>query len=124
MTPLWDRQYLSALSTPSRWSLSWKTGRKSSRLVRAFRLRSHRHTTRAAATRDMSSMGKKKYHSLVMNLISAVIGRPSAVGVGLPIGCQNGGAGSRRDREKWRPAGFGGPPSQFVVGPYLPSTGN
>ena len=45
-------------------------------------------------------MGRKKYHSFVMNLISAVIARPSVVGVGLPIGCQNRVGGSRRESAK------------------------
>ena len=36
--------------------------------VRAFKLRSNRQTTRAAATSDMSDIGRKKYHSSVTNL--------------------------------------------------------
>src|SRR5687768_8024695 len=84
MIPPWERQNLRALSTPSRWSRSWNSGRKLSRLVRAFMLRSHRQTTRAAATRESSSIGRKKYHSWVIKRISALIAWPSAVGDGLP----------------------------------------
>ena len=41
--------------------------------VLAFMLSSQRQTTRAAAIKESMSMGRKKYHSSVMNLISAFI---------------------------------------------------
>src|SRR5688500_18414764 len=84
MIPPRDRQNLHAPPNPPRRRRAWDAGRKVSRLVRAFTVRSQRQTTRAAATRDSSSIGRKKYHSWVIKRISALIAGPSAVGDGLP----------------------------------------
>src|SRR5262245_42773533 len=96
MRPFSERQYFKAPSTPSRCSLSWNVGKKPSRFVRALTLSNHRHTTKAAATSERASIGRKKYHSSVMNLISAFIAVIQSVRQrGLTIDWQKKAAGSR-----------------------------